>query len=47
MTSKTIEIVTKIRNEWSIKGLFKKDYASTRVNDKNGSLIDMNEKGGN
>ena len=47
MTSKTIEIVTRVRNEWSIKGLFKKDYTSTQVNDERCSLNDINEKGGN
>ena len=47
MTGKTIEIMTRIRNEWSIKGLFKKDYASTQVSEQRNSLIKTNEKGGN
>ena len=38
MTSETFERMTQIRNDWSIKGLLKKDYALTQEGEQQNSL---------
>ena len=38
MTNETFERMAQIRNEWSIKGLFKKEYALTQESEKLNSL---------
>ena len=43
MTGKTFETMTKIRNEWSIKGFFKKDYASMDESVKENPLTNVVE----